>query len=102
MHLPQLFELNEIATLMSGLVLVASYGWMKLKVPNYRLAHLNSPGPLLGLVEAYRQSPRPETEKAWVSRVFGAALAVFLFCAVISFATGFAAGVRGPSKLLQF
>ncbi len=100
MPLPRLFEFNEIATLASGLVLVASYGWMKLKVPNYRLAHLNSPKPLLGLVEAYRQSPRPETEKAWVSRVFQAALTVFLFCAVISFAAGFIAAVRGPAKLI--
>jgi hypothetical protein len=102
MHLPRLFEFNEIATLASGVVLVASYAWMKLKVPNYRLAHLNSPGPLLGLVEAYRQSPRPEAEKTWVSRVFRAALAVFLFCAVISFAAGFAAAVRGPSKFIPF
>jgi hypothetical protein len=102
MHVSRLFEFNEIATLASGLVLVASYLWMKLKVPDYRLAHLNSPGPLLGLVEAYRQSPRPEAEKAWVSRVFRAALAVFLFCAVISFAAGFVAAVRGPSKLIHF
>jgi hypothetical protein len=75
---------------------------MKWKAPDYRLDHLNSPAPLLGLVDAYRQSPRPEAEKAWVSRVFRAALAVFLFCAVISFAAGFVAAVRGPSKLVQF
>ncbi len=102
MHLPRLFEFNEIATLASGLVVVASYGWMKLKVPSYRLAHLNSPAPILGLVNAYQQSPRPEAEKVWVSRVFRAALAVFLFCAVISFAAGFVAAVRGPSRLIQF
>lgn len=102
MHLPRLFEFNEIATLASGVVLAASYGWMKLKVPEYRFAHLKSPKPLLGLVDAYRHSPRPEAEKAWVARVFRAALAVFLFCAVISFAAGFVAAVRGPSKLIQF
>jgi hypothetical protein len=102
MHVPRLFQFNEIATLASGLVVVLSYGWMKLKVPDYRFAHLKSPAPLLGLVDAYRQSPRPEAEKAWVSRVFRAALAVFLFCAVVSFAAGFVAAVRGPAKLLQF
>jgi hypothetical protein len=93
MHVPRLFQFNEIATLASGLVVVLSYGWMKLKVPDYRFAHLKSPAP---------QSPRPEAEKAWVSRVFRAALAVFLFCAVVSFAAGFVAAVRGPAKLLQF
>jgi hypothetical protein len=102
MHLPRLFECNEIATLASGVVVAATYGWMKWKVPGYRLAHLNSPAPLLGLVDAYRQSPRPEAEKAWVSRAFRAALAVFLFCAIVSFAAGFVAAVRGPSKLIQF
>jgi hypothetical protein len=102
MQVARLFRFNEIATLASGLVLVASYLWMKLKVPDYRFAHLNSPGPLLGLVEAYRQSPRPEAEKTWVSGVFRAALAVFLFCAVISFAAGFVAAVRGPAKLIEF
>ena len=102
MQLARLFHFNEIATLASGLVLVASYAWMRLKVPDYRFAHLNSPRPLLGLVEAYRQSPRPEAEKNWVSGVFRAALAVFLFSAVISFAAGFVAAVRGPSKLIQF
>jgi hypothetical protein len=102
MHLPRLFELNEIATLASGLMVVLSYGWMKWKVPDYRLVHLKSPAPLLGLVDAYLHSPRPEAEKAWVSRVFRAALAVFLFCALISFAAGFVAAVRGPSKPIQF
>jgi hypothetical protein len=102
MQVARLFHFNEIATLASGLVLVASYAWMKLKVPDYRFANLNSPRPLLGLVEAYRQSPRPEAEKTWVSGVFRAALAVFLFCAVISFAAGFVAALRGPSKLIQF
>jgi hypothetical protein len=102
MQVARLFKFNEIATLASGVVLVASYLWMKLKVPDYRLAHLNSPQPLLGLVDAYRQSARPEAEKSWVSGVFRAALAVFLFCGVISFAAGFVAAVRGPSKLVQF
>jgi hypothetical protein len=102
MHVPRLFEFNDIATLASGLVVVLSYGWMKWKVPNYRFAHLKSPAPLLGLVDAYQQSSRPEAEKAWVTRVFRAALAVFLFCAVISFAAGFVAAVRGPSKLIEF
>ena len=102
MQVARLFYFNEIATLASGVVLVSSYLWMKWKAPDYRLAHLNSPAPLLGLVDAYRQSPRPEAEKAWVSRVFRAALAVFLFCAVISFAAGFVAAVRGPSKPIQF
>ena len=63
MQVARLFEFNEIATLASGLVLVASYLWMKWKVPDYRFAHLNSPRPMLGLVEAYRQSPRPEGGK---------------------------------------
>jgi hypothetical protein len=98
----RLFEWNEILTLASGLVVVASYVWMKLHVPSYRLAHLNSPGPLLGLVQAYRQSPRPEAEKSFVATVFQAALVVFLLCAVISFAAGFVAAVRGPAKLIQF
>jgi hypothetical protein len=102
MQLSRLFRFNEIATLASGLMLVASYAWMKLKVPDYRFAHLRSPAPLLGLVEAYRQSTRSEAEKIWVSGVFRAALAVFLICAVISFAAGFVAAVRGPSKLIQF
>jgi hypothetical protein len=102
MHLPRLFEFNEIATLASGLVVMATYSWMKWKVPDYRFAHLDSPAPLLGLVDAYRQSPRSEAEKAWISRTFRAASAVFLFCAVVSFAAGFVAAVRGPAKLIQF
>jgi hypothetical protein len=100
MHPSRLFEFNEIATLVSGLVMALSYGWMKWKVPDYRLAHLRSPAPLWGLLSAYRQSPRSESEKVWVSRLFRAALTVFLFCAVISFAAGFVAAVRGPSKPL--
>jgi hypothetical protein len=102
MQAARLFEFNEILTLASGLVVLVSYLWMKLKVPNYRLAHLNSPGPLLGLVQAYKQSPRPEAEKSCVATLFQAALVIFLFCALISFAAGFVAAVRGPAKLIQF
>ena len=104
MHVSRLFEFNEIATLASGLVLVASYLWMKLKVPDYRLAHLNSPGPLLGLVEAYRQSQRPEAEKDLGCSILpGSPGRISLSCAIISFAVGFVAAIRGPSvKLIQF
>jgi len=95
----KLFELNEVVTLASGICVVASYCRMKWKVPDYKLAHLKSPGPLLGLVQAYRQSPAAaNTEKTWVSRIFRAALAVFLVSAVISFGAGFAAAVRGPAN----
>ncbi len=100
MHAAKLFQLNEILTLASGLVLMACYLWMKLKVPGYRLEHLNSPAPLLGLVQAYRQSQRPKTETSCVATVFRIALAVFLVSAVVSFAVGFQAAVRGPAKLL--
>jgi hypothetical protein len=96
MQAARLFEFNEILTLASGVLVAASYLWMKLKVPNYRLAHLNSPRPLLGLVEAYKQSPRPDTEKSFVATIFQTALVIFLFCALISFAAGFVAAVRGP------
>ncbi len=102
MQAARLFEFNEILTLASGLVVLASYLWMKSKVPNYRFAHLNSPRPLLGLVDAYKQSPRPDAEKSWVTTAFQTALVIFLICAVISFAAGFAAAVRGPAKLIQF
>jgi len=102
MYTAGLFELNEILTLASGALLFLSYLWMKLKVPDYRLAHLNSPGALLGIVHAYRQSVRPEAEKAWVSGIFRGALTVFLITAVISFAAGFVAAVRGPSKPIHF
>jgi hypothetical protein len=95
----KLFEANEIITLASGLAVFAAYLWMKLKVPDYRPAHFNSPLPLLGLVQAYRESARPEPEKTFVSKVFEVALAVFLLCAVISFVAGFKAAVRGPSSL---
>ena len=98
----KLFELNEIVTLASGISVVAAYCWMKWRVPNYRLAHLKSPGPLLGLVHAYRQSPATDAEKTWVAAIFRAALAVFIVSAVISFAAGFVAAVRGPSKVIQF
>jgi hypothetical protein len=94
----KLFEANEIMTLASGILVFASYLWMKLKVPDYRLAHFNSPLPLLGLVQAYRESTRPDAEKAWVSKVFEIALVVFLFCAAISFWAGFRAAVRGPAR----
>jgi hypothetical protein len=102
MRAARLFELNEIATLVSGVSLVASYLWMKWKIPSYKLAHLRSPGPMLGLVQAYRQSPRPEREKHWITTAFQVALIVFLVSAVISFGAGFIAAVRGPEKLLQF
>jgi hypothetical protein len=97
MQAVRLFHINEILTLVSGVIVVASYLWMKSHVPGYRLEHLNSPGPLLGLVKAYQQSPRPVGEKSWVVNIFQAALTVFLLCAVISFAAGFVAAVRGPS-----
>jgi hypothetical protein len=96
----KLFEVNEVLTLASGLVLVLSYLWMKLKVPGYRLEHLRSPAPLLGLVAAYGSSGRPEAEKFWVTTIFRAAMVVFLGTAVISFAAGFVAAVRGPGKML--
>jgi hypothetical protein len=92
----KLFALNEILTFTSGLLAAASWLWMKWKVPEYRLAHLRSPGPLLGIVEAYQASARPVAEKAWVCAVFRLAVTVFLFCAIVSFAAGFVAAVRGP------
>jgi len=98
MQAPRLFEFNELLTLASGLVVLASYLWMKSKVPNYRFAHLNSPRPLLDLVQAYKESPRPAPEKSWVAAVFQTALVIFLACAVISFAVGFVAAVRGPAR----
>ena len=100
MQVAKLFEVNEILVLVSGLILVASWIWMKRKVPTYRLEHLTSPGPLLGLAQAYRQSARRETEKLWVTAAFRVALAVFLVSAIMSFAAGFVAAVRGPAKLL--
>lgn len=99
MQAAKLFEVNEILTLASGLILAVSWIWMKRKVPTYRLEHLNSPGPLLGLVEAYRQSARSETEKSWVTLAFRIALTIFLFGAITSFAVGFVAAVRGPARL---
>ena len=98
----KLFELNEIVTLASGISAAVSYGWMKWKVPGYKIAHLRSPEPFLGLVDAYRQSTVAETEKAWVSTVFRAALLVFLVSAIISFTAGFLAAIRGPAKPIQF
>jgi len=98
----KLFELNEIVTLASGISVVASYCWMRWRVPDYKVAHLKSPGPLLGLVHAYRQSLVGDAEKAGVSAIFRIALAVFLVSAVISFGAGFVAAVRGPTKLIQF
>jgi len=92
----KLFEANEILTMASGVLAAASWLWMKWKVPEYRLVHLRSPGPLLGIVDAYRASPRPETEKTWVSTLFRLSLTLFLFCAIVSFAAGFVAAVRGP------
>jgi hypothetical protein len=102
MFAARLFQINEIVTLASGVAVVASYLWMKRHVPAYRPAHLNSPGPLLGLVQAYRESERPETEKSRVVTIFQAALTIFLICAVISFAAGFVAALRGPAKLAHF
>jgi ABC-type spermidine/putrescine transport system permease subunit I len=93
----QIFECNEVLTLASGIVAAATYLWMKWRVPEYRTVHLNSLGPLLGIVEAYRNSGRPSTEKSAISATFRVALSVFLVCAVISFAAGFVAAVRGPS-----
>ncbi len=93
-----LFEVNEILTMASGIVAAASWLWMKIKVPEYRLAHLRSPGPFLGIVQAYRDSERPKLEKTWVSNLFQAALTIFLVCAVISFIAGFKAAVRGPAS----
>jgi uncharacterized membrane protein HdeD (DUF308 family) len=98
----KLFAFNEIVTLMSGVVAAASYLWMKRHAPDYKLAHLNSPGPILGLVEAYRQSARPEAEKSRVVTIFHTALVVFLVCGVISFVAGFIAALRGPTKMIHF
>ena len=102
MQTAKLFDINEIVTLASGISAAASYCWMKWRVPDYKLAHLKSPGPFLGLVAAYRRSPAADTEKIWVPAIFRVALAVFIVSAVISFAAGFVAAIRGPAKLIQF
>ena len=43
--------------------------------------------------------PRPSTEKSCVTTLFRIALVVFLVSAIVSFAAGFQAAVRGPAKL---